>query len=375
MKKTMILFLACMLVFSMAGCKKKETEEKKNKGSVKIQTDVKQQDVESPNQAVGNLVRYTENTITIKQNDGKELTFNSNNCKHEFKNGLREGNWIVVTYTGKINGTDTKSVKVIKITDNDLNIIKEEQKKMNIKAVNETVYCTADGVHVRESYSTEAKIVGTVNKGEQIQRTGICDNGWSRITYNGADAYVYGDYLSTTAPAPDAVPATALGAPVETPAPAPVEKPQPSTEQKTIEGTVVEISMNTLTFTTDGVNYTVYIADAEHNYENGIQTGNKVTLVYTGDLADINSVTVISVTDTDPNTAAQNAVYKGIVRDACMNTLTVLTDDGAEMTFSKKNAVDNTGGLQVDMRVSVTADTSAADDNTNVIEAKQIDVL
>lgn len=33
---------------------------------------------------VGTLIKITENAITIKQNDGTELTFNSNNCEHDF---------------------------------------------------------------------------------------------------------------------------------------------------------------------------------------------------------------------------------------------------------------------------------------------------
>ncbi len=123
--------------------------------------------------AVGTLVHLTENTITIRQNDGVELSFNSNNCKHEFKNGIREGNWIVVTYIGELKGTDTKNVTVLKITDNDTNVVKAEQKKMNIKAVNETVYATA-GVHIRASYTTDSKVVGSLAKGKSVVRTGVC---------------------------------------------------------------------------------------------------------------------------------------------------------------------------------------------------------
>ena len=56
-------------------------------------------------QVVGSLVDMSMNTITVKQNDGTEITFNSSNCEHDFVNGMREGNWVVVTYLGTINGT------------------------------------------------------------------------------------------------------------------------------------------------------------------------------------------------------------------------------------------------------------------------------
>ena len=166
-------------------------------------------------QAVGTLADLTENTITIRQNNGEELRFNSNNCQHEFKNGIREGNWVVVSYIGEINGRDTKNVTVIKITDNDPNIVKKEQKKMTIKTVKEKVYTTA-GVHVRESYTTDSKVVGSLAKGSSVVRTGECKNGWSRIQYKSKDAYVYGEYLTLKKPKEDAPAAKTNGEPAAT---------------------------------------------------------------------------------------------------------------------------------------------------------------
>lgn len=160
-------------------------------------------------------MNLTENTITIRQNDGVELMFSSNNCQHEFKNGIREGNWIVVTYIGEVRGTDTKNVTVIKITDNDPNLVKEEQKKMKMKAVDETVYATA-GVHIRESYTTDSKVLGSLAKGKSIVRTGVCENGWSRVQYESRDAYIYGEYLTTKKPKEDAPAAKTNGKPAAT---------------------------------------------------------------------------------------------------------------------------------------------------------------
>lgn len=140
-------------------------------------------------------------------------------------------------------------------------------------------------------------------------------------------------------------------------------------------GTVVDVSMNTLTFSADEANYTVYIADAVHQYKNGIQTGNVVTVTYTGNLGDLNSVVVISVKDDDENIAAENAVYGGSVLDATMNTITIMTADGVEMTFSKEDAVDNTGGLSQGLEIVVTADANSADSGSNIMPAKQIDLM
>ena len=301
--------------------------------------DLGENEHQTEKQAVGTLVDLTENTITIRQNDGVELLFNSNNCQHEFKNGIREGNWIVVTYIGNINGTDTKNVTVIKITDNDPNTVKEEQKKMNIKAVNETVYATA-GVHIRASYTTDSNVLGSLAKGEAITRTGVCDNGWSRVQYASKDAYIYGEYLTTEKPKEDA--------PTE-------QQPEEQTPQEqTLMGTVLAASMNTLTVASDGQEYTFNVADAEHEYANGVQTGNTVKVIYVGSLDDL-----------------ENLV--GMVVDATMNTLTIQTEDGAVMTFLKEDAVDNLNGDYVGMDVKVTADMTASEADENIFQAKQID--
>lgn len=87
--------------------------------------------------------------------------------------------------------------------------------EMKIKAVNETVYATA-GVHIRESYTTDSKVLGSLAKGASIQRTGVCENGWSRVQYESKDAYIYGEYLTTKKPEKDAPAAKTNGKPPAT---------------------------------------------------------------------------------------------------------------------------------------------------------------
>ena len=65
--------------------------------------------------------------------------------------------------------------------------------------VQETIY-TTDVLNVRTGPGTEYEWIGQLNIGESVQRTGIGSNGWSRITYMGATAYVHSDYVTTEAP-------------------------------------------------------------------------------------------------------------------------------------------------------------------------------
>ena len=64
---------------------------------------------------------------------------------------------------------------------------------------NETVWANAD-VNVRMGPSTDYDKVGALSWGETVTRTGIGDNGWSRVEYNGRTAYVHSDYIQTTEP-------------------------------------------------------------------------------------------------------------------------------------------------------------------------------
>ena len=50
-------------------------------------------------------------------------------------------------------------------------------------------------VNVRKGPSTDYEKIGGLNKGDQIQITGIADTGWYQIQYNGTTAYVASSYL------------------------------------------------------------------------------------------------------------------------------------------------------------------------------------
>lgn len=52
-------------------------------------------------------------------------------------------------------------------------------------------------LNIRASNTTSSAIVGSFETNESVQVTGICDNGWARIDYNGSVAYVYYEYLSS----------------------------------------------------------------------------------------------------------------------------------------------------------------------------------
>lgn len=81
-------------------------------------------------------------------------------------------------------------------------IVSEAGAPVNIVSeVDETVYVTASALNVRSGPDTDYDKVGKLSNRASIRRTGITDNGWSRVDYNGTVAYVSSQYVTTEEPA------------------------------------------------------------------------------------------------------------------------------------------------------------------------------
>lgn len=76
---------------------------------------------------------------------------------------------------------------------------KEPKEEVKFKNVKETVYAKQN-CNLRKSWSTESNKVGYLLEGQEVERTGVGDNGWSRIKYNGNDVYVATRLLVTEKP-------------------------------------------------------------------------------------------------------------------------------------------------------------------------------
>lgn len=76
----------------------------------------------------------------------------------------------------------------------------QEEKKASYTDVNETVWATYS-VSIRSAASTDADKLDVLVGSYSITRTGVGDNGWSRVDYNGQTGYIKSEYLTTTKPA------------------------------------------------------------------------------------------------------------------------------------------------------------------------------
>ncbi len=74
----------------------------------------------------------------------------------------------------------------------------------NYRETNETVYATTN-VNIRAYDNASCEKKGLLQSDEAITRTGIGDNGWSRVSVNGEDVYIASNYLTIEKP-PEKIP-------------------------------------------------------------------------------------------------------------------------------------------------------------------------
>ncbi len=98
------------------------------------------------------------------------------------------------TPNGKDDSTNTKNNDK-KSNNKDNNDTTEP----TFKSANDKVYATGD-INIRKNYSADSDKIGTLKAGESVTRTGISDNGWSKVSYNGGTGYIKTSLLTTEEP-------------------------------------------------------------------------------------------------------------------------------------------------------------------------------
>lgn len=68
-----------------------------------------------------------------------------------------------------------------------------------MEAASTQVKCNADNVNIRASASTDADSLGKTSIGDVYTRYEEMDNGWSKIDYNGTEAYIKSEFLDPIA--------------------------------------------------------------------------------------------------------------------------------------------------------------------------------
>lgn len=80
--------------------------------------------------------------------------------------------------------------------------VPEEEPEFVVSEMNDTVYITGNGVRLREGPGTDYDMIDSVGRGTELKRTGTTEEGWSRVEYDGKEAFVSNSYVSTEEPEP-----------------------------------------------------------------------------------------------------------------------------------------------------------------------------
>ena len=131
---------------------------------------------------------YTTDVLNVRTGPGTEYERigQLNIGESVLRTGIGSNGWSRILYMG-----ETAYVHSDYITTE-----APEAPEVSFEDVEETVY-TTNVLNVRSGPGTNCAWIGQLAVGEEVVRTGIGSNGWSRILYNGETAYVHGYYLST----------------------------------------------------------------------------------------------------------------------------------------------------------------------------------
>lgn len=173
MKRVKCIILIAILTLAMAACNTSAvtTSEDISSGSENTEVvsseegseELQESSVEAEKEASG---QASEEDMKEEQDSSKEEVSDSENVSEE------------TSETEEVSEEEEKS----------------EEPEFTVEEYNAVLF-VKKAVNVRKGPSTDYEKIGGLNKGEQIQITGIADTGWYQIQYNGMTAYVASSYL------------------------------------------------------------------------------------------------------------------------------------------------------------------------------------
>ena len=140
-------------------------------------------------------------------------------CMAVVSGGCSSGYQKVNTSADRIESLNQK-VPDIQTSEKEIPITKAPSE--TYQETDETVYVVGDRVNLRRAGGTDSPVIGRVNKGTEMRRTGI-GNQWSRVEYQGQICYISSQYLSASQP---------------------VQETKPVQEAKPVENQAEEVRLN-----------------------------------------------------------------------------------------------------------------------------------
>ena len=136
------------------------------------------------------------------QEDFKKLQDDVQLAYNEMLESNAELSARVTELRGQINSDVQVKLEAKKQAETEAAAAQAAQEAAAAQAAAATRVRATDVVNIRASASTEADSLGKASVGQEFTRYEVMDNGWSKIDYNGTEAYIKTEYLEEIQDAP-----------------------------------------------------------------------------------------------------------------------------------------------------------------------------
>lgn len=173
MKRVKCIILIAILTLTMAACNTSAVTTSEDISSGSENTEVVSSEEDSVDSQENSVEEKTEVSEQTSEEDVKEEQDSSKEDASDSENNSEEAS----------EAEEVSEEEEI-----------SEEPEFTVEEHNAVLF-VKKAVNVRKGPSTDYEKIGGLNKGDQIQITGIADTGWYQIQYNGATAYVASSYL------------------------------------------------------------------------------------------------------------------------------------------------------------------------------------
>lgn len=361
MKNLLIACICTAAALSLSGCTAGDIIDRFRSFG---ETEVQEPQPDSPrvymDEVHGILKDFSGSQLTMTDEDNTYI-FDISQAALECEGGMITGDEISVIYEGQLEGTDTSTVKALKVVDEYHKKVQLEEKTTYGQVQN----LTPNSITLKSRTGKTATY--PVTGAEQYYQNGIRAGAWVYLHYKGSFGETDGSnstvlnashlkVLSVSDIDPLVVPA-----PTPTPTPAPTPEPEKDREQQ-LKAVIRNINLNSLQVSPEGTDVVLNldISKIPCHFSGGPAVGSGVSVSYTGEFngRTLEGITVTAVTgDVPEELSLRNLSYtvSGEITGSTSNTITVLTTDGVSLTFHTDEA-DNTstGGLLTGSSVKIT---------------------
>ena len=372
------LFAACICLcftFSMAGCSLGTAIDRfLSAGDAPSEETLPDKPRIYMDEIRGTLLNFDGSQITVLSEENT-YTFDLSEASLECDSGMIAGDEICVIYEGQLDHLDTSNVKALKIVDeyhkNDQ--LKEHTAQGIIKNI------TLNTITLRTTRGNT--VTFPITGARQYYQDGLKDGTFAYIHYKGKILTSEENNSSTFDASHLKILSVSDTEPLKIPSPTPTPQPEASSEpEQKLFCTITGLNQNLLNILIeqDNIPLQVDMSEIPCYFPGGIAEGSHVTITYSGEFngTTLEDIRILGLTGENPASEKESHIsfqVTGSIIGKTSNTITLFTNDGANITFYTDQALNaSTGGLELNTGVRITYN-PAASGESNVFSCLKIE--